>query len=89
VGVAVVGRTTIAKLTVWDAATRSHTELAPGAAIGKYRIHRHCQAEVDGGAEPYAVRFESNGREYSCALAAFQARTQSMGAADTADAVAV
>jgi hypothetical protein len=89
VGVAVVGRTTIAKLMAWDAEARSRAELAPGAAIGNYRIHRHSQAEIDGGAEPYAVRFESNGREYWCALAAFQARTQAMERVNTADAVAV
>jgi hypothetical protein len=76
-------------LIAWDAATRSHAELAAGAAIKHYRIHRHSQTEIDGGAEPYAVRFESNGREYSCALAAFQARTGAMDAADAAGAVAV
>jgi hypothetical protein len=89
VSVAVVGRTTIAKLIAWDVVTRSHAELVSGAAIGNHRIHRHSQAEIDGGAEPYAVRFESNGREYWCALAAFQARTQAVDAANTADAVAV
>jgi hypothetical protein len=89
VGVAVVQRTTISKLIAWDAVTRSHAELASGAAIANYRIHRHSQAEIDGGAEPYAARFESSGREYSCALAAFQARTQAVDAADAADAVAV
>ncbi len=87
-GVAVVQRTTIAKLIAWDSVARSRTELASGTEIGNYRIHRHSQAEIDGGAEPYAVRFESNGREYSCALAAFQARTGTLDAA-AADAVAV
>ncbi len=87
--VAVVGRTTIAKLIAWDAATHSHAELAAGAAIENYRIHRHSQTEIDGGAEPYAVRFESGGREYCCALAAFQARTGAVDAANAADAVAV
>jgi hypothetical protein len=89
VSVAVVRRTTVAKLIAWDAVTRSHAEIVPGTAIGKYRIQRHSQAEIDGGAEPYAVHFETNGREYSCALPVFQARTQPVSAADPADALAV
>jgi hypothetical protein len=63
--------------------------LAPGAAVVSYRIHRHSQAEIDGGADPYTVRFESGGREYWCALASFQARTCALPAEGAADAVAV
>jgi hypothetical protein len=89
VSVAVVERTTNSKLLAWDAASRSHAWLEAGAAIVNYHIHRHSQAEVDGGADPYAVRFECDGREYWCALAVFQARTQAIAGANAADAVAV
>jgi hypothetical protein len=76
-------------LVAWDAVTRRHAELAAGAAVVNYRIHRHSQAEIDGGADPYTVRFESGGREYSCALASFQARTCAMPAEGVLDAFAV
>jgi hypothetical protein len=89
VSVAVVVRITIAKLRVWDVEVRSYAELAPGSPVWNYRIHRHTQAEIDGGADPYSVRFESNERKYWCALAAFQARTQASGGDGAADAVAV
>lgn len=89
VSVAVVERTTHSKLIAWDAATRSHAQIDPGATIANYRIHRHSQAEIDAGADPYSVRFECNGREYWCALAVFLARTQAMAAAGAAGAVAV
>jgi hypothetical protein len=88
VSVAVVERTTNSKLIAWDAATRSHAQLEAGATIVNYRIQRHSQSEIDAGADPYSVRFECNGREYWCALAVFQARTQSV-ADDATDAVAV
>jgi hypothetical protein len=88
VSVAVVERTTNGKLMAWDCATRSHAWLEGGAVIVNYHIHRHSQAEVVGGADPYAVRFECEGRKYWCSLAVFQARTQAI-AAGTADAVAV
>jgi hypothetical protein len=89
VSVPVVQRVTIAHMRAWDALGRSHAELAPTAAILNYRIQRHTQAEIDGGAEPYAVRFESGGREYWCALALFQARTQALQPDGAADAIAV
>jgi hypothetical protein len=89
VSVAVVGRETVSKLPVWDAAARCYTELAPGRAIFNYYIHRHSQAEINGGAEPYIVRLESNRREYWCALTAFQARTRALELARAADAIAV
>ncbi len=89
VGVAVVERETIANLRAWDALGHSHVNLAPGAAIVNYRIHRHTQAEIDGGADPYSMCFESNGQSYSCALALFQARTRALDAPRAADAIAV
>jgi hypothetical protein len=89
VSVAVVGREIISKLRAWDAAARCYTELTPGQAIFNYHIQRHSQAEIDGGAEPYVVLMESNGRKYWCALTAFQARTQAMEPAHAADAIAV
>jgi hypothetical protein len=89
VSVAVVERTTHSKLIAWDAATRSHAQFDSGATIVNYRIHRHSQAEIDDGADPYSMHFECNGREYWCALAVFQARTQAVSAAGAADAVAV
>ncbi len=87
--VAVVQRQTIDKLIAWDAVACSHAEVAPGAAIFNYKIHRHSLAEIEGGAEPYAVRFESNGREYWCGLPAFQARTRMLPQDSAADAMAV
>jgi hypothetical protein len=89
VSVAVVERTTNGKFMAWDAAACSHAWLVAGALVRSYRIHRHSQAEIDGGADPYAVRFECDGREYWCALAVFQARTQAMPDDSAADAVAV
>ena len=88
VSVAVVERTTNSKLIAWDAVTRSHAQFDSGETIVNYRIHRYSQAEIDSGADPYSVRFECKGREYWCALAVFQARTQPM-AAGAADALAV
>ncbi len=87
--VAGVQRITIAKLCAWDAVAHSHAEIAPGAAIVNYRIHRHNAAEIEAGAAPYTVRFDWNGREYSCVLPAFQARTQAMEAAALGGAIAV
>jgi hypothetical protein len=89
VSVAVVERTTNSKLIVWDAARRSHAQLEAGATIVNYRIHRHTQTEIDGGADPYVMRFECDGREYWCALAVFQTRTQAVAASGAADALAV
>ena len=76
VSVAVVERIVIARLRAWDVNAHAAVDLEPGARIADYRIERHSQAEIDGGAEPYIVRFMCNGREISCALVLFQARTQ-------------
>jgi hypothetical protein len=76
-------------LRAWDPAAGSYVELARGASLGNYRIHRHTQPEIDGGAPPYAMRFECNGGEYSCPLSAFQTRTRAVEPGHTAGAIAV
>lgn len=87
--VAVVQRLIIRKLRAWDPVALAYIELAPGAAIARWRIRRHVQAEIDTGAEPYSVAFECDGREWECPLPEFQARTQTTVNEDAAGAIAV
>lgn len=82
-------RIIVSNVRAYDASTGAYVELAPGAAIVNWRIERHCQAEIDGGADPYAVRFNCQGREYRCPLPVFLARTQAAETAGEVDAVAV
>lgn len=82
-------RTVIASFRAWDAAGQSHADFAPGAEISGCAIRRHTQSEIEAGADPYSVHFENAGREYSCALALFQARTAPSDASESAGAVAV
>jgi hypothetical protein len=89
VSVAVVQRTIIRKLRVWDPVALTHIELAPGAAIEHWRIRRHAQTEIDAGAEPYSVTFECDGRECECPLPEFQARTQATADGNAAGAGAI
>jgi hypothetical protein len=88
VSAAVVERIITAQLRVWDAAALSHINLAPGAPVVHYQVHRSTRTGIDGPEEPYAMHFESGGRKYSCPLAAFQARTQPTQKSSAADAVA-
>ncbi|HEX3875520.1 MAG TPA: hypothetical protein VHW24_00945 [Bryobacteraceae bacterium] len=74
--VAVAQRAIIARLRAWDHTAHAQIDLDPGATVSNYEIKRHSQVEIDQGAEPYVMRFTSGGRPYSCALAAFQARTE-------------
>lgn len=77
-------RIVISAFSAAEIAGGAKSQLAPGETLSNCRIHRHTQAEVDGGAEPYMARFERAGEEYHAALPIFQARTQPVEAAGEA-----
>lgn len=57
---------------------RVMVSLEPGALLTACLIRRHTPAEIEDGADPYAVEFLLEGRRLTCALAAFQPRTQAV-----------
>jgi len=71
-------REVIYRLTAHDVLEREMVSLEPGALLTACSIRRHSPAEIEGGAEPYAVEFLLGGRRLSCALAVFQPRTRAV-----------
>ena len=67
-------RETRGVLRVKDVLTGGYAVLEPGVVLQDCRIHRNNQP----GCDAYVVEFQSAGREYSCPLFRFQARTQTV-----------
>ena len=71
-----MARKVISTLEVWDSASGVKARLAAGTELIQCRIRRRMEgAEA---VDVYVMEFQSAGRQYSCPLVCFQARTETV-----------